>query len=117
MGLTQEEVGRAFGKNQSWVSRLEKKKPGDNRYRPIDLDEILAVEDHFSVPRGTLLRMAGRIEDNLQTESVIENDPNLSEENARILLTLYRQMVSLNEAQGAPDEPSKQSRPRRQARG
>lgn len=97
-GLTQTQVGQAMGKNQSWVSRLEQHRPGDNRYRPINYDEVTRVEDFFKVPRGTLYRMAGRVEDQADVLSMLEADTHIAPEDAALLAGMYVQMQTRYQA-------------------
>lgn len=81
-GLTQEAVANALGEKQQtisgWMNRREPK-----------LDDLVRLEEVLEKPAGYLLRMAGYVDEVVDTFQCITADPHLTEPHRELLLASY----------------------------
>lgn len=89
-GHTQEQIADATGVPQPTLSQWELDRASPTLAA---LEDIGAIEDACAVPRGTVLRMAGYVADEVTVEAAIENDPLLSLVLKEALLRAYGAFV------------------------
>lgn len=82
--LTQGALAGILGIDQTTISRLEK---GTSRAY---VDQVLAIEQVCGVPPGTVLRLAGVLNDAPGVEAAVSSDPGLTGAQREGLLVLYR---------------------------
>lgn len=83
-GLSQDDLGRTFGRTQAVVSAYEDGSHG----MPIEQLEQIAAGLGWTLAQ--LLMRAGALETDLSVEDYIAGDPSLNDENKAVVLRVYR---------------------------
>lgn len=95
--ITQGELARRLGVPQNYVSRWE------TGARPIKLDDLERIEAAVEIPKGTILRRAGYVDDPTDTRTMIAGDPTLAPPERSDLLALYDALSTGAAARSATD--------------
>ena len=90
--ITQGELARRLGVPQNYVSRWE------TGARPIKLDDLERIEAAVEIPKGTILRRAGYVDDPTDARTMIAGDPRLNPPERSAVLLAYDGAVAATAA-------------------
>lgn len=82
-GFTQVRLSEATGIDQQTISKYAR-----GAVQP-SLDVVVAVEDACGAARGSILRLAGYVSDELDVASALRSDPHLDAEGRELVSSLY----------------------------
>jgi transcriptional regulator with XRE-family HTH domain len=113
-GLTQSDLAAKAGCHQTDISRWEGAQSGAGNSRMPNIDTVRKLETAMGFPAGTILRMAGYVEEWTSAEQLIMGDPALDEIARMSVRATYAAGVSQTSARRTATIPTP---PRRRGAG